>query len=313
VKTAILKTVERFLVQRASEGFSRDTLYSDRLTLKRLVGWMIDNRLSWPDLTPARMGAYVDRLRQRRVKRGPRRGQPVSVGTLCCYLRTLRLFFRSLVAEDVLLFDPLGSIHQPKSQVVCGRGVFTRDEVERILAELAGSEAIERRDRALVAVLYGAGLRIGEALALDLADYDAQEGWLWVRHGKGDRARAVPIGKTARRDLDRYIAKARPELVGPHGTPAVFVGERGHRLSRLWARQRLRQAQIKAGLSVVWGPHAFRHAFATHMLEAGADIRALQQMLGHAQLTTTEVYTHVDVKDLRRTLTRAHPRERGRS
>jgi integrase/recombinase XerD len=207
----------------------------------------------------------------------------------------------------------MAGIHAPRATVVCGRGIFSRAEVARILAQLAGKGPVQSRDRALIAVLYGGGLRVSEALALDLADYTADEGVLWVRHGKGDKARAVPLGAPARQDVAAYLQDSRPLLVGRTSTVALFVGVGSRRLSRQQVWRQLRAAQRRAGVSPLRGPHALRHAFATHRLEQGADLRALQRLLGHESLGTTAQYTHVDLSELRQVLARAHPRERERS
>ena len=191
------------------------------------------------------------------------------------------------------------------------------DEVHRLLqAASVGDTPAALRDRALLEVLYGCGARVGEAVALDLDDLElgrAEDGTGGVVRlfGKGRKERIVPMGRYARAALDAWLVRGRPELVRTgRGTPAVFVNARGGRLSRQSAWTAIKTAAERSGLGSPVSPHTLRHSFATHLLDGGADVRVVQELLGHASVTTTQIYTHVSTQRLREVYAQAHPRAR---
>ena len=171
------------------------------------------------------------------------------------------------------------------------------------------AEPLGLRDRALLEFLYGTGARISEAVGLDVDDLDVDNG-VALLHGKGGKQRLVPIGSKAREALSAYLVRARPGLV-VSAQPAVFLNARGGRLSRQSAWTILRTAAERAGVTAEVSPHTMRHSFATHLLDGGADVRVVQELLGHASVTTTQVYTKVTVEHLREVYALAHPRARG--
>ncbi|BCJ55845.1 tyrosine recombinase XerD [Actinoplanes sp. NBRC 14428] len=186
------------------------------------------------------------------------------------------------------------------------------DQVTRLLDAVAGDEPLALRDRALLEFLYGTGARISEAVGLDVDDLDDA---VVTLHGKGGRTRLVPLGSYARAALDAYLVRARPVLLaGGKGTPKVFLNARGGGLSRQSAWTILHRAAATAGLPVegahAVSPHTLRHSYATHLLDGGADVRVVQELLGHASVTTTQVYTLVTVDRLREVYATAHPRAR---
>lgn len=182
------------------------------------------------------------------------------------------------------------------------------EEVTRLIDAADLSTPLGLRARALADLLYSTGARVSEALALDLDDVADDERVLVVR-GKGDKQRLVPIGSMARASIDSYLTQARPALVGlGRGTPAVFVNERGGRLSRQSAGADLDQLATRASLAGRVSPHVLRHSFATHLLSGGADIRVVQELLGHASVATTQIYTKVSVEQLRDVYLSSHPR-----
>jgi integrase/recombinase XerD len=186
------------------------------------------------------------------------------------------------------------------------------DDVLRLLDTARADDPASLRDRALLELLYSTGARISEAVGLDLDDIDATERTLLL-FGKGGKQRLVPVGRPALAAVASYLVRARPGFaVHGRGSPAVFLNMRGGRLSRQSAWQVLRTAAERAGIAGQHvSPHTLRHSFATHLLEGGADVRVVQELLGHASVTTTQIYTYVTVTTLREVYATAHPRARG--
>jgi integrase/recombinase XerD len=187
--------------------------------------------------------------------------------------------------------------------------VLSVEEVARLLAQPRGDGPIVWRDRAILELLYAAGLRVGELVALDVGDVHLNVEYVRCV-GKGGRERVVPIGAAAVRSLQRYLAHGRPALAGRKPTAALFVNRRGGRLTRQSVWKLLRDSARAAGLRRPIHPHTLRHSFATHLLDGGADLRAVQEMLGHASVATTQIYTHLSRARLREVYRRAHPRDR---
>lgn len=224
-------------------------------------------------------------------------------------LSTLRSFFRFLVSEDLATTDPTSTLLAPKT----GRplpSVLQLAQVERLLATVPGSEPVALRDRAILEVLYGCGLRVSELCGLDLPDLDAQEGSLRVR-GKGSKQRVVPVGGPALDAVGAWLRGGRPAFGGKRPNAAIFLNQRGTRLSRVSVWTLLKRSAAEAGIPGEITPHTLRHTYATHLLEGGADLRIVQELLGHADISTTEIYTHVDRAFVQEAYRAAHPRARG--
>jgi integrase/recombinase XerD len=208
--------------------------------------------------------------------------------------------------------DPLEGVPSPKSERPLPR-VLRADETAALIEAAAPDGALGLRDRAMLEVLYGAGLRVSELVSLPLSALDRRGGWLRVR-GKGRKERMVPLGEPALEALDAYLEQARPVLARAAARPgeAVFLSRRGRAMTRQNFFLRLRELARRAGIpSDRVSPHVLRHAFATDLLEGGADLRAVQTLLGHADLSTTQIYTHVSRARLRETVERRHPRGAG--
>jgi site-specific recombinase XerD len=221
-------------------------------------------------------------------------------------LAAIRTFYGHLVERGTLEANPADLVGVPKKDSYLPR-VLRRDEVTGLLDGMQASTPLELRDRAMIELTYSAGLRAEEIVQLDLQslDPDAEE----VRvEGKGAKTRIVPAGEPAWRALDAYLARGRPGLAAKADEPALFLSKSGRRLSTSDVRRRLalqvRRAALQGGVS----PHTLRHSFATHLLEGGADLRAIQELLGHASISTTQTYTRVDSQRLKREYSRAHPR-----
>lgn len=221
----------------------------------------------------------------------------------------IRSFYRRAVLADLLESDPTTHLPGPRLESALPR-TLTVKEVERLLAvPKAGPRGL--RDRALLETLYGAGLRASEVLALRLQDIDFDVGFVRAV-GKGDKERVVPLGRKALEALRIYTARGRPSLgkSGALKAPELFLNARGRRLSRQGLHLIIKTCARQAGLPDDVSAHTLRHSFATHLLEGGADLRAVQEMLGHADLSTTQIYTHVSTAHLQKVYRDAHPRAR---
>jgi integrase/recombinase XerD len=227
---------------------------------------------------------------------------PRSVGRL---VAAVRGFYRHLSAADGRA-NPAADLQAPRAWKALPK-YLTVDEVEALIAAPDVSEPRGLRDRALLEVLYATGLRVSELLGLTQAQVDL-DGGVVTTMGKGRKERVVPIGDPAVRWLRRYLAEGRPALMRGRPTPRVFVNARGTALSRMGFWKILRAYGAAAGIPRAISPHVLRHSFATHLLERGADLRAIQMMLGHADLSTTQIYTHVLDERLRSVYARFHPR-----
>ncbi len=236
-------------------------------------------------------------------------------------LVAVRGFHRFLALEGEASGDPAAHVAPPRPPSRLPKAIGV-DAVERLLeAASVGDTPESLRDRALVEVLYGIGARISEAVGLDVDDIDVGLGVVdsderpgvgVVRlRGKGDKERIVPVGRYAVDAVTAYLVRGRPALAARgRGTPALFLGHRGARLSRQSAWAVLQQVAERAGVSEHVSPHTLRHSFATHLLDGGADVRVVQELLGHASVTTTQIYTLVSVQRLREVYAEAHPRAR---
>jgi integrase/recombinase XerD len=217
-----------------------------------------------------------------------------------------RTYFRFLLAEGVLVKDPSERLETPKRWRSLPE-VLTVAEVEKLLASPSLDEPMAFRDRALLELAYGAGLRVSEWITLPVRDVALEEGLVRV-FGKGSKERLVPIGRRAIGAVAIYLRELRPKLERGGGKGILFLNARGTPLSRMGAWKILRHHVEQAGITKHVSPHTLRHSFATHLLEGGADLRAVQEMLGHADISTTQIYTHVDREYLRSVHRQFHPR-----
>ena len=260
---------------------------------------------SLDQVRPGSVSAHLADLRS-----GP---APLSAASAARAASAVRGLHRFAAREGLADADPTADVKPPKLPKRLPKALDV-DRVERILGAVSdrASDGDPRglRDRALLEMLYGTGARISEAVGLDIDDLDLDTD-LVTLHGKGGRTRLVPVGGYASRALDAYLVRGRPALAAAgRGTPAVFLNHRGARLSRQSAWTVLSRAASATGLDGV-SPHTLRHSFATHLLDGGADIRVVQELLGHASVTTTQVYTLVTVDRLREVYATSHPRALG--
>lgn len=285
-------------------GLADNTLKSYRRDLRRYVSYLAGAGVEdLPQVTEAVVSGFLMSLRE-----GDAEHPPLSAGSAARTVVAVRGFHKFAVREGLTQQDPAAAVRPPASAKRLPKALPLA-EIEAIL-EAAGAPgtALALRDRALLELLYGTGARISEAVGLDLDDLDRTEGTVLLR-GKGSKERIVPVGSYALAAVEAYLVRSRPELAGVgRGTPAMFLNARGGRLSRQSAWAVLAKAAERAGVTSVVSPHTLRHSFATHLLDGGADVRVVQELLGHASVTTTQVYTLVTVDSLREVYATAHPR-----
>jgi integrase/recombinase XerD len=232
----------------------------------------------------------------------------VSPATLQRKVACLRSFYRHLRRQDLVQDDPTAHLRAPRQSRRLPQ-VLTRGEVGKLLEQPKGTEPTALRDRALLELMYACGLRASEAIGLDVSDVDLEDGVLRAR-GKGSKERLVPIGAEASKALALYLARGRPRIVGDRLEARLFVNHRGSGLTRQGLYKIVQRHARGAGLESKMSPHTLRHTFATHLLAGGCDLRSLQEMLGHADIATTQVYTHLSAERLKDVYFDAHPRAR---
>ncbi len=299
--------VEEFLSwMLAEKGRSPNTLGAYRRDLRTYVAWLGYLGLTLGDVRVETVEDYVVHLRaQGRA--------PASVARALVVVRCLHRF---LSQEGYLGVDPAQGVEAPRVPMGLPKAL-AEDEVASLISAVVGKDAVARRDRAMLEVLYGAGLRISELVRLSLSDLDLEVGVLRAV-GKGSRERVVPVAGMAREALLAWLSRSGREVLVPErwarrdDAAAVFLNARGGRISRQGAWGIVRRHGNRCGLGERLSPHVLRHSCATHMLDHGADIRVVQELLGHASVSTTQVYTMVSSERLRQVYERAHPRAHGR-
>lgn len=245
-----------------------------------------------------------------RLREGDEQHPPLSATSAGRAVVAVRGLHKFALRDGLTTHDPAADVRPPPPPKRLPKALSMHD-VEALLAAAGDAgTGLAMRDRALLEVLYGTGARISEAVGLDLDDLDLTDRTVLLR-GKGGKQRRVPVGRYACEALEAYLVRARPELQSAGaGTPAVFLNARGGRLSRQSAWTVLTKAADRAGITAEVSPHTLRHSFATHLLDGGADVRVVQELLGHASVTTTQIYTLVTVDSLREVYAAAHPRAR---
>lgn len=298
-----MKPLERYLRHLTVErGLAKNSLAAYRADLQKYQEFLDARGVA--DLTQVTATEVQDFISQLR-------DQGLKASSSARILAAVRGLHKFLVLEGITELDPAGKVKPPKLPKRLPKAL-TVEQVEKLL-QAAGPEPddesadpLRLRDRALMELLYATGARVSEVTALDL-DELVQSDMVRVR-GKGSKERVVPIGRFAQRALEAYLVRVRPALASRGATPAVFLNQRGGRLSRQSVWEIIQSAGEAQGIEV--SPHSLRHSFATHLLEGGADVRVVQELLGHASVATTQIYTLVTVDTLRQVYSQAHPRAR---
>lgn len=282
-------SVERGLSPRTLDAYSRD--------VGRLLTFLRTQGVARPgETTAAHLREFVYHLKD----------EGLQATSIRRNISAIRTYFAFLLAEGHIATDPSDRLEAPR---VWRRlpGALSRDEVERLLEAPDPTDRLFWRDKALLEFAYASGVRVSELIALRIRDLSIEEGFASV-FGKGAKERLVPVGRSAVRALDVYLREIRPRLENGEGRGVVFLNAHGRPLSRMGVWKILRKHVERAGIRKRVTPHTLRHSFATHLLEGGADLAAVQEMLGHADISTTQIYTHVDREYLRDVHRRFHPR-----
>ena len=278
---------------RVEKGLASNSLNSYQLDLKRLseeIGKPV-TEIQAPDLA-----RYVESLYS----------AGLSARSIARHITTLRNFYRFLIQEGQMTSDPTEFLNQPRQWTTLPK-YLNRDELDRLIAAPPMEKSTGIRDRAMLELLYATGLRVSELCQLTLSAIERETGVLRVT-GKGNKQRMVPFGQAAGRAMDLYLGSARPRLLKGRASRHLFVTARGRAMTRQSFWKLLRGYGLQVGISRALTPHVIRHSFATHLVEGGADLRSVQIMLGHADISTTQVYTHVAQRRLRETIEQHHPR-----
>jgi integrase/recombinase XerD len=272
-------------------GLSQNTLAAYRSDLNGLARWLAQQHCQLRDAGPAELQAYLATRKSRSAAR---------------LLSSMRRFYRFLLRERLIDADPSARIAPPK----LGRPLpktLTEDDIEALLGSADTATALGLRDRAMLETLYATGLRVSELVSLQLVQFNPRRGLVQIT-GKGNKERLVPLGDEAQDWLQVYLDEGRPELLQQRRSPALFITRRGTAMSRHAFWHLIRRYAARAGIDKPLSPHVLRHAFATHLLNHGADLRTLQMLLGHSDLSTTQIYTHVARARLQELHARHHPR-----
>ena len=279
------------------EGASPRTIEAYRRDVIRCAAWLREQGITTArDITPAALREFVYHLKD----------LGLAGSSIRRNISALRTWFRVLVAEGLVHTDPTERLDSPQRWRTLPE-VLSVDEITRLLAAPQLDERLAFRDRAMLELAYGAGLRVSEWIGLAVKDVLLEDGLVRV-FGKGSKERLVPIGRSAIGAVAVYLRELRPVLERGQGKGILFLNGQGKPLTRMGAWKILRKYVDQAGIEKEVSPHTLRHSFATHLLEGGADLRAVQEMLGHADIATTQIYTHVDREYLRSVHKQFHPR-----
>ncbi len=277
------------------KGLSPNTVHSYSLDLEKLFLFFGKERISWKNAGEEDLIKFIHH--QSRAK--------LSSRSIARLISSVKSFYKFLVLDGVIAKSPASNLSTPKLWLDLPK-FLTENEVEHLLAQPKERSSHGLRDRAMLEMLYATGLRVSELTSLKHKDLNLEQGFVLCR-GKGGKERIVPLGQSAKMVLKRYLQKARPKLVKKEDT-FLFLTNRGGAFTRQGVWKMLKRYGEQAGLERKISPHVLRHSFATHLLERGADLRSVQLMLGHSQITTTQIYTHVSRKQLQKVYEKYHPR-----
>ena len=290
--------IDSFILYLATErGLSDAYQLSVRRTLETLEAWAAKkNFAAWRDLGVDDLSAFLASQKKRGLE----------ASSLRIVVVHLKVFFRFLAGRNLIEADPAEPLLSPRTGSHLPETLHEANVV-KLLESIDPAKELGRRDLAILELFYASGLRLSEVCTVRLETLDLEDGFIRVT-GKGNKTRIVPVGNRARKALEDYLTNERPKLVKPRTSSEIFLSIRGGPLSPDRVRQIVKQRAAQAGIEQNMYPHLLRHSFATHLLENGADLRVIQELLGHADIATTQIYTHVDQKRLKKVHQQFHPR-----
>ncbi len=296
--------IGRHLAWLEGRRYSTPGLWTRRADLVEFCTWCEAREVT----QPSHLNRTVIDLYQRHIAHRPKKGGSLlSVSTQSKKLLTVAKYCKWLARERLVAYDPAAELEMPRRAIRLPKAVLTAEEAERVLAVPDASSVLGLRDRTILEVLYATGIRRAELLNLDLEHLELNRGVIAIRHGKGDKDRYVPLGERTEAWIRKYLAESRPKLVVHADERAVFLSAPGNRIAEHYLTELVAKAIEDSGIDKRGGCHLFRHTAATLMLEGGADIRLIQQLLGHADLKTTQVYTRVSLHHLKAVHAATHP------
>jgi len=304
---ALMHWIRRFIEHQRVRNYSERTLITTESCLSMFAEWAHDRGLVRPaEITKPVLDLYQRWLFYFRKESG----KALTFSSQRVRLQKLKGFFKWLAKENVILSNPASELEMPRIERRIPRAILSEKDIEKVLGEADTTDVLGLRDRAMMEVLYSTGIRRHELAHLELFDVDAERGTLTVRQGKGKKDRTVPIGERALGWVAKYLDTARPDLVAPPDDAALFLNERGERLALSHLTSLMRHYVDAAKLGKTGACHIFRHSMATLMLEGGADIRHIQEILGHVETSTTAIYTRVSIRHLKQVHDATHPAAR---
>jgi integrase/recombinase XerD len=302
--TALELMQQEFLKALQVKNFSDCTLRSRRTAIRYFIQWAQERGLTEPlEITRPVLERYQRYLFHARKKSG----EPLSFRTQQCYLIPLRMWFKWMTRQNYILHNPASELEMPRLVRTLPKNIPSPKQIEQIMVQPDIHEAAGLRDRAMLELLYSSGPRRLELISLKLPDLSLDRGLMFIREGKGKRDRYVPITERAATWTEKYIREARPQLAIEPDDLTLFLTGQGEPFSRNHLTGIIRAHVVKAEIGMTGACHMLRHAMATHMLEGGADIRYIQQMLGHQDLKSTQIYTHVALRALQQIHAATHP------
>jgi integrase/recombinase XerD len=304
---------ERFDEWLAAINYSPKTRVNYKRDVRVFIDWLAENVTvsAIGEVTPAQLQQYQMWLYNYEREAEGKESRRLAVGTQACRLAAVRKFFSWLASDQQIAYNPASALQPPKQPQRLPANVLTRSEAKRLLESTPTAKPRDVRDRAILEVLYSTGIRRAELIGLTIYDVDLETGTLRIEHGKGDTTRIVPITDSARSALKLYLEESRGVFATGAGQVSLFVSSRsGGPLDDADIVRIVQKAAGRARIKKHITPHSLRHTCATHLLKGKADIRQIQKLLGHRRLSSTEVYTHVEISDLREVVQRCHPREK---
>lgn len=300
----LLAFMHHYLDALRIKHYTEQTLWNNERYIRDFIEWCDGRALRTPaEITKPILERYQRYLYLYRQKGG----QPLSIYSQRAKLSPLKSWFKWLTKQNHLLYNPASELEAPRLRQRLPKAILSEAEVEKVMAQANISEPLGIRDRAVMEVLYSTGIRRMELVNLSVFDIDSERGTVLVRQGKGKKDRMLPIGERAAYWVRRYLNEVRPQLALASDDGALFLTRLGEKFNEAWLSRTVSLYVEKANLGKQGSCHLFRHTMATLMLEHGADIRFIQAMLGHAELSTTEIYTQVSIKALKEVHARCHP------